>query len=152
MTMFEFLIKLLVLFILGEKMQFELLETFKEKELVKKLNLCDVILENKKIPWVLLIPRRSDVYQINQLSEADQLELMKEINIVSNIMEEIFPCDRLNVAAIGNKTLQLHIHVICRTKNDDFWPETIWGKSLEKLTTEEAKERARVIRDRFDIC
>lgn len=131
-------------------MKFELLDVFKEKKLIKKLDLCDVILENKKIPWVLLIPRRINVYQMNQLSEEDQIELMKEINLVSNVMEEIFPCDRLNIATIGNKAPQLHVHVICRTQNDGFWPETIWGKPIEKLTTEETKERARTIRERFN--
>ncbi len=130
-------------------MDFELLDTFKKKELIAELGLCTVVMEDKEFPWVLLIPRRRDILQINRLTSEDQILLMKEINFVSDIMEELFPCDRLNVAAIGNKTPQLHIHIICRTKNDALWPETVWGQPMRKLTPEEAHVRAEKIRKAF---
>ncbi len=54
---------------------------------------------------------------MNQLKETDSIQLIKEINFATNIMEKIFPTDRINVAAIGNNSHQLHIHIISRTKN-----------------------------------
>ena len=114
--------------------QFELLPVFQSKETICDLQLSRVVMEDTELPWVLLIPRRPCVFQMNHLSEPDQILLMKEISFVSNIMEEIFECDRLNIAAIGNKAQQLHIHVICRTKSDTWWPETVWGQSMPKLS------------------
>ena len=131
-------------------MAFQLLETFQKKSLIKELDLCSVIMEDKEFPWILLIPRVENVVQINQLSLDQQLQLTKEINFCSNIMEKLFECDRLNVAAIGNKTPQLHIHIICRTKNDSLWPETVWGQEMRRLTAEENKERADLITQAFE--
>ena len=129
--------------------KFEILDVFKAKPLIAELPLCTVVMEDKEFPWVLLIPRRKNVLQINQLPARSQLQLMREINAVSNIMEKLFPCDRLNVAAIGNKCPQLHLHIICRTKNDSLWPETVWGKEMQKLTDEELKSRLEKIRHAF---
>ena len=131
-------------------MAFQLLETFQKKSLIKELDLCSVIMEDKEFPWILLIPRVENVVQINQLSLEQQLQLTKEINFCSNIMEKLFECDRLNVAAIGNKTPQLHVHIICRTKNDSLWPETVWGQEMRRLTVEENKERADLITKAFE--
>ncbi|MBE6447624.1 MAG: HIT family protein [Alphaproteobacteria bacterium] len=131
-------------------MVFQLLETFQKKNKICDLKLCTVIMENKEFPWILLIPRVANVKQMNQLTLDDQLQLMKEINLCSNIMEELFECNRLNVAAIGNKTPQLHVHIVCRTEKDSLWPETIWGQQMTTLSLEEAEERALKIRKKFE--
>lgn len=127
-------------------MCFSLLEQFKNKILIKELCLCDLLLEDKKLPWVLLVPRRENVEQVNHLKRTDQLLLLDEIDKISNVMEKLFPCDRLNVAAIGNKTPQLHVHIICRTKDDECWPDTVWGRDLEILDLVSQVDRAQLIR------
>ena len=38
------------------------------------------------------------------------------------------PVDKLNVAALGNVTPQLHIHVIGRRRDDPVWPDPVWGR------------------------
>jgi diadenosine tetraphosphate (Ap4A) HIT family hydrolase len=126
--------------------EFSLLKQFESKMHLTDLKLCRVLLNNTKLPWVFLIPMRPGVVQMNHLSGEDQLQLMREIGIVSDAIEKIFPCDRLNVAAIGNKTPQLHVHVICRTENDECWPETVWQYSCEKLSTAECESRCTAIR------
>ena len=40
----------------------------------------------------------------------------------------VFDGEKLNVAALGNMTPQLHIHHIVRYKTDPAWPGPIWGK------------------------
>ena len=130
-------------------MAFELIEAFRTKAHIIDLKLCKVLMEDKIFPWILLIPMRENVLQMNQLSEEDSLQLMKEINFASNIMESLFPTDRLNVAAIGNKSPQLHIHIICRTKGDSLWPETVWGQKMEKLSESEISKRSDLIKKAF---
>ncbi|MDR2737752.1 MAG: HIT family protein [Puniceicoccales bacterium] len=126
---------------------FSLLKQFENKAHIRDIGLCRVLLNDTKLPWTFLIPMRPGVVQINHLDEVDQLQLMREINLVSNAMEKLFPCDRLNIAAIGNKTPQLHIHVICRAEDDGYWPETVWQYSCEKLSPDGYASRCAMIRD-----
>jgi diadenosine tetraphosphate (Ap4A) HIT family hydrolase len=115
---------------------FEMHPALAKKTFVCDLPLCRILLENNKIfPWIFLVPRVSKVSQINHLSFADQLKLIGELNFASEVMEKLFPCDRLNVAAIGNKTDQLHIHVICRFIDDPHWPDTVCNIRVKKWMT-----------------
>ena len=38
------------------------------------------------------------------------------------------PVDKLNTAALGNVTAQLHVHVVGRRRDDPLWPDPIWGR------------------------
>lgn len=130
--------------------QFELLPVFRQKDVVCDLQLCCVVVEDVELPWVILIPKRHNVFQVNHLTESDQILLTKEIGFVSNIMEELFECDQLNIASIGNKTRQLHIHIICRTERDSWWPETVWGQSVPKLSSTAKIDRTNKIKKAFE--
>jgi diadenosine tetraphosphate (Ap4A) HIT family hydrolase len=130
---------------------FVLLKQFENKLHVCDLSLCRVLLNDTKLPWLFLIPMRENVVQMNRLSMVDQLQLMREIGAASDAMESIFTCTRLNVAAIGNKTPQLHIHVICRTEDDAHWPETVWQYSCEKLPRDECEARCTSIRNALTL-
>ncbi|GHT89312.1 hypothetical protein FACS1894113_4100 [Alphaproteobacteria bacterium] len=129
---------------------FKLRDEFYEKEFIIDLKLCRILMEDKEFSWLLLIPRRANIIQIDQLSDDDCLQLMKEIKLASNVMNKLFSPDRLNVAAIGNKTPQLHVHVIARKTNDSLWPETVWGKPMSALTSSEKIARAQLIRSEFE--
>lgn len=130
-------------------MSFHVLDSFANKIKICDLPLSTVLMEDKEFPWILLIPRIENARQINHLSLENQIQLTKEINLCSCVMEELFECDRLNVAAIGNKTPQLHIHIVCRSEQDSLWPETIWGRHVANLPIEKAEERASKIREKI---
>lgn len=78
-------------------------------------------------PWLLLIPRRAGVSEITDLDEADRAELMREIGQACDALKAAAPCDKLNVAALGNLVPQLHVHVIARRHGDAAWPRPVWG-------------------------
>lgn len=126
---------------------FELLAQFSKKHHICDLKLSRVLLNNTIIPWVFLIPMRENITQINQLKISDQVQLTYEIAEISNALEQIFPCDRLNVAAIGNKTPQLHVHIICRTISDKHWPETVWQYDCEKISNDDYSNRTKILRE-----
>ena len=93
--------------------------------------LCRVLLEDEKhYPWLFLVPRQPNISRMIDLSLSDQLQLIKELDFVQRVMWEEFQPDQLNVAAIGNKTPQLHIHVIARYTNDPAWPNTVWDHPI----------------------
>ena len=131
--------------------EFTLVEGLAQKDFIIDLKLSKVLMEKKKgFPWIFLVPQKSNITQMNQLSREDQIQLMNEITLASNIMEKLFPCDRINVAAIGNMTPQLHVHVICRTKNDTYWPDICWNKPMEDLSQNEREEMIKKIRTEFE--
>jgi diadenosine tetraphosphate (Ap4A) HIT family hydrolase len=122
-------------------MTFALHSNFVKKIFITDLALCRVLLEDEKhYPWLFLVPRQANISRIIDLSSSDQLQLMKELDFVQRIMWEEFKPAQLNVAAIGNKTPQLHIHVIARYINDPAWPNTVWDHPIRSQYEENQKK------------
>ena len=95
---------------------------------VGDLSLCSVRLQDDaRFPWLLLVPRRSGVSEITDLSEEDAATLWQEIRIATRVMQELAKPDKVNVATIGNLVPQMHIHIIGRFRSDPAWPGTVWG-------------------------
>lgn len=108
-------------------MIFELHQNLQTKSFITDLKLCRVLLENNRnYPWIFLVPRIPNVSKIMDLSMDHQLMLLKELDLAQTVLWNLFSPAQINVAAIGNKTPQLHVHIIARSLNDPSWPETVW--------------------------
>lgn len=95
---------------------------------VDDLKLCRVLLMNdSNYPWLILVPRKPDLIELIDLSFDEQIEVLREVNLVSEILKKNFSADKLNIAALGNVVSQLHIHVIARFKNDASFPKPVFG-------------------------
>jgi diadenosine tetraphosphate (Ap4A) HIT family hydrolase len=122
-------------------MTFELHSNLLNKDFIIDLPLCKVLLENEAhYPWIFLVPRRHGTLRIMDLLISDQLQLIKEMDLVQNILWKAFDLTQLNVAAIGNKTPQLHIHVIGRRDTDPTWPNTVWDHPIRLPYSTEQKK------------
>lgn len=92
------------------------------------LSLCRVLLMNdSQFPWLILVPMKSDMADIIDLSEEEQRMLLEESAHVSKTMKAQFSPYKLNVAAIGNVVRQLHVHHVARFEDDVAWPKPVWG-------------------------
>jgi len=61
----------------------------KSSHFIKDLKLCSVrLIDNKKFPWIILIPKRKRVTDISELNSKDQLLLMKELVYSSKLMKK----------------------------------------------------------------
>ena len=90
--------------------------------------LCDVLLMNDaRYPWVILVPRRENITEVFQLSNADQHLLSTESALVAKQLSSLVAADKMNIAALGNIVSQLHIHHVARYQTDEAWPAPIWG-------------------------
>ncbi|MAZ49723.1 MAG: HIT family protein [Halobacteriovoraceae bacterium] len=89
------------------------------------------IIPDGELTWFLLIPRKDDLIDWDDLSLEDQKILCEEISFVSLKMKEFKSPDKINVASLGNMVSQLHIHVIARYKSDRAWPKPVWGTTSE---------------------
>ncbi len=95
--------------------------------------ICDLTISQLRLMndsnylWLLLIPKQESLTEIIDLTFAQQIILLKEINLISNIIKQNFRCKKLNIANLGNIVSQLHIHIIARNENDPSFPKPIWG-------------------------
>ena len=95
---------------------------------VKDLNLCELrLFDHAELLWLILIPKRENVVELIDLSWQDQQALLQEINIVAQVIKKHFPCDKLNIATLGNVVPQLHVHVIARRRDDLYFPMAPFG-------------------------
>jgi len=93
-----------------------------------RLDLCRVLLiRDKTYPWIVLVPQREGLRDLDDLSEEDRNVAMAEIDRVSKALKSLYKPYKINVAALGNIVEQLHIHVVARFQDDAAWPGPVWG-------------------------
>ena len=97
------------------------------------LGLCEARLQDDaRWPWIVLIPRRAGAREIEHLTIANRALLMEEQVAAGAAVRAIGSAfgravEKLNIAALGNITPQLHIHVVGRRGDDAAWPGPVWG-------------------------
>jgi diadenosine tetraphosphate (Ap4A) HIT family hydrolase len=97
------------------------------------LPLCAVLLMNDaRFPWLILVPRQGGLAEIGDLGASERGTLIEEIALVSEVLRTVAPCDKLNVAALGNIVRQLHVHIVARVEGDAVWPAPVWGTGPAK--------------------
>jgi diadenosine tetraphosphate (Ap4A) HIT family hydrolase len=122
-------------------MSFELHPALAKKTHVLNLSLCTVLLEDEvHYPWLILVPRRPGLSTLMNVPLEEQGKLMQEMSLAQHVLTNMFQPTQINVAAIGNKTPQLHIHVIARFTNDPAWPHTVWDHPIKAPYSPEQKK------------
>ena len=96
--------------------------------------LCQVRLQDDaRFPWLILIPRRAGLHELEDLTASERARLMDEVVRAGEVVRMLGeaaqrPVQKLNVAALGNVTAQLHVHVVGRRHDDGLWPDPVWGR------------------------
>jgi len=96
--------------------------------------LCQVRLQDDtRFPWLILIPRKTGLHELEDLDASDRAVLMDEILKAGEAVRLLGeaagrPVQKLNVGALGNVTAQLHVHVVGRRHDDALWPDPVWGR------------------------
>ena len=99
-----------------------------ESHPVAHLGLSELRLQDDaNYPWLLLVPRVVGASELIDLSRIHQTELLAEIDRISRIMRTLFRPLKLNIAMLGNRVPQLHVHLIARYRTDPTWPNPVWG-------------------------
>jgi len=96
---------------------------------IGRFELCRLLMMNdSQYPWFILVPERANLQEIYQLSKAERELLIEESSYLAGNLAELYKADKMNIAAIGNRVPQLHIHHIVRYRTDKAWPAPVWGK------------------------
>ena len=100
--------------------------------------LCQVRLQDDaRFPWLILLPRVAGATELDQLTPDDAARLMAEVVRAGHLIRRLGavagrPVEKLNVAALGNVTAQLHVHVVGRRRDDGLWPDPVWGRGAAR--------------------
>ncbi|OIO61463.1 MAG: hypothetical protein AUJ55_00065 [Proteobacteria bacterium CG1_02_64_396] len=86
-----------------------------------------LLMNDRTYPWFILVPDREGVSEIQDLSQEDQIALIRESSLLSRAIRATLHPTRINVAALGNMVPQLHVHHIARFEDDPAWPGPVWG-------------------------
>jgi diadenosine tetraphosphate (Ap4A) HIT family hydrolase len=99
-----------------------------DTEPVILLGLCALRLMNdRRWPWLVLVPRRPGLEEIHELTPLDQAMLTFETSLTAQALKEMTGCTKINCGALGNIVRQLHVHIIARFEGDPGWPGPVWG-------------------------
>lgn len=121
--------------------EFILHNDFAKKFHITNLELCTVLLEPiEEFPWIMLIPMVDDVKNILGLSHTERNKFWLEVEKMSEIMNKIYKPDQLNIAMLGNKTPQLHCHIIARFENDSAFPGATFGFKSTKASSDKLEK------------
>ncbi|MDP6969316.1 MAG: HIT domain-containing protein [Gammaproteobacteria bacterium] len=113
--------------------------------------LCKLLLmNNAQVLWLILVPRVEGVEELHDLTRGQQHQLWQEVEMLGSYLSQTYAPHKLNLAAIGNKVRQLHMHLVVRQEDDACWPEPVWG-NLTPSPYNEAEKMALVSRLRADL-
>ena len=107
-----------------------------------------LLMDDKRYPWLILVPTRFDVSEPFDLLYEEQGLLWREAMALGNFMKDAFAADKINIGALGNVVPQLHVHVIARFEDDNTFPSPVWGVGCSERY--EADERDALI-DRLHV-
>lgn len=108
---------------------------------------------DKRFPWVILVPKRVGITEIYQLEPELQQRLAVATAVLGRELMELYQGDSLNTGALGNVVQQLHLHHVVRFKNDAAWPGPVWGfENALAYSSDELRECVDKLQQSLTIC
>ncbi|MBO6541023.1 MAG: HIT family protein [Rhizobiaceae bacterium] len=97
------------------------------------LGLCELrLIDDSRWLRLLLIPQRSGVEELHDLTPLDQAMLTFEISLVSKALKQVAQCDTVNMSIACNAVRQLHVEMVARSQGDAGWPDPVWDDEPRK--------------------
>jgi diadenosine tetraphosphate (Ap4A) HIT family hydrolase len=101
-----------------------------------------MLADDRRYPWLVLVPRRVDKVEIHDLKAADRALLIEEIARASHALTDLHKPVKINVAALGNAVRQLHIHVVARLSGDAAGTGLVWTSGPAERRADVERVRA----------
>ncbi|MBI1209954.1 MAG: HIT domain-containing protein [Alphaproteobacteria bacterium] len=86
-----------------------------------------LLMNDRRFPWLILVPRLRHAVEPFDLPEAERALLWREVDFAAAKLKAETKALKINIGALGNIVRQLHIHVVARNDGDGAWPGPVWG-------------------------
>ena len=112
----------------------------KDSFLVKENNDFQIrIMDTSDVFWVILIPKKSNLTELNELEIKDRNYLLNFTIDLGDFLKSNEEYDKINIGMLGNVVSQLHLHLVLRKKSDPAWPGPVWGYNFKNKLDEKSK-------------
>ena len=86
-----------------------------------------LLMNDRRFPWLILVPRVASVAETFDLPQAERAVLWREVDFAAAKLRAETRALKINIGGLGNIVRQLHIHVVARNEGDGAWPGPVWG-------------------------
>lgn len=83
--------------------------------------------ETNEIPWVKIFTK-TPFKELTDCDEATQKRVFEAVLTTEKAMRKFYNPTKINIASFANYVPRVHFHVMARFENDNFFPESMWGK------------------------
>ena len=85
------------------------------------------MMNDRRYPWIVLVPRHPNAVELFDLPAPLRHALADEAASVAARMAKSFSAEKINIATLGNKVRQFHLHIVARRIGDAAWPDGVWN-------------------------
>ena len=77
---------------------------------------------------------QKSIKEFSMCDKKTKIMIWEATDIIEKNMLKYFKCDKINIASFGNYMPHVHFHIMARFKNDNYFPEPMWGKKQRDNT------------------
>jgi diadenosine tetraphosphate (Ap4A) HIT family hydrolase len=96
------------------------------ENLIYQNDLIKVEIEPSQIPWLKIFTQK-EIKEFSQCDTNTKQIIWEVIDVIEKEMLSYFKCEKINIASFGNYVPHVHFHIMARFKEDNFFPEPMWG-------------------------
>lgn len=86
-----------------------------------------LLMNDSRFIWCVLVPEYPGLRELHELPQPQRSAFLELVCQLSANLHTAFDAEKMNVAALGNRVPQLHVHIVVRHSADAAWPDPVWG-------------------------
>lgn len=87
--------------------------------------------EDSQIPWLKIFTTK-EYKELGDMPKDLRLKLWELYDIVELEMKNYYNPTKINLASFANMLPRVHLHVMARYENDNYFPNPMWGEKLRE--------------------
>lgn len=95
-------------------------------------------IEANSLPWVKIFTK-NEFKEISHCDSTTCKRLFEAALECEKAMIEFYNPDKINWASFANYLPRVHIHIQARFKDDEYFPESLWGKKQREARPRDIK-------------
>lgn len=82
--------------------------------------------ESSQVPWLKIFTQKP-YKEVSEVPQEIKIEIYALLDTIEKEMLIYYKPDKINIASFGNYLPHVHWHIMARFKNDNYYPEPMWG-------------------------
>lgn len=96
-------------------------------QVIYENDLLFIEVEKSQIPW-LKVFLQDEFKELTDCPQNLRDELWRVVLLCERALRDFYKPEKINIASFANYVPRVHFHIMARFKDDEFFPETMWGK------------------------